>query len=1016
MPTLNIDVNARVEKAKRDLRQLDKEVLKISNSEKILERAMQRAGDVGAKEFKKLQSGAVKQAKAVNSAAIQFKQLRAQMVKLGAAPAAIGKITTEFVKFRMQMERGVVSTTAFQKAQDRLRATMAGTKRQLAKNTVEVKKIGKVGHDSKKSLTGLNTTLENLGSTAVLIAGPLSGVGSRLIAFGAIAKRGSLGIAAMFVVLAAVTTMLVKSIKQFAKLDSYLHRVNAVLQATGKSAKFTAEQINKVAASVARTTLASLEEARQGAALLISSPGVDQGNFERALRLSQDIAAQGFMDITRAARLLGRALDDPIANMDSMKRAGVQLDFVVKKNITSLQNFGETAKAAALFMDEVEKRVGGAGKGANVGMAGAVDELGQSWDELQEKLGDSSFYTLVVGGINNITRAMDWLGDSVKGAGKGILDFVNAGRSLLGNKQFLPPPPKQNSLLNLMGPSGKPPLAPISKFDDALIKAQEKANLTMMLQENAIADLSKGYSLIHPNVLKLASSYGVLDKATATLNGEQVAMTREMARTMGFLEGTNKTSLEMADSIKATSILLNNRTPIEKYNDALRGLIHLHKVGKVSVTTFNRELKRLRETLFSKADVPEEEPPNKFNDALIKAQEKASLSMMVQKKAIADLFRGYSLIHPAILRMAAANGMLDETLAMLSRGFKATTPEMAKMAESVNKTNKALLEMEKSTKGNRLFLNARTATRKYGEAIRALTNLYNENIITAFTFARTVPKLREAFATPEVKAMNSALSTFSDKLADATVKGKNFVDNLKAAFKGLVDDILKQFLKLAVINPIMNSIFGKIPSRPELGQEEGGMLGIGGMFGEKPGSRRESQNAPSFKAMNDNYKEKGLTAVEEYGNALQATNDGILEKGSKFTSGLGSTFSGILDSIGGSVGTAVGGGIGSFLGHKFADLLGFQHGGQFKVGGVGGADSKLVAFKATPGETVSVDTPGQQKKGGNVTYIDARGVDPGQMDRLIKVIRELDSSIEVRAVNAVTEARFDNPSLLGRVA
>lgn len=49
---------------------------------------------------------------------------------------------------------------------------------------------------------------------------------------------------------------------------------------------------------------------------------------------------------------------------------------------------------------------------------------------------------------------------------------------------------------------------------------------------------------------------------------------------------------------------------------------------------------------------------------------------------------------------------------------------------------------------------------------------------------------------------------------------------------------------------------------------------------------------------------------------------------------------GLLGVIGGG---AVGGG-----------LPAYQHGGQFRVGGSGGPDSQLVAFKATPGETVQI--------------------------------------------------------------
>ncbi len=43
--------------------------------------------------------------------------------------------------------------------------------------------------------------------------------------------------------------------------------------------------------------------------------------------------------------------------------------------------------------------------------------------------------------------------------------------------------------------------------------------------------------------------------------------------------------------------------------------------------------------------------------------------------------------------------------------------------------------------------------------------------------------------------------------------------------------------------------------------------------------------------------------------------------------------------------------------------LGFMTGGEFKVGGTGGADSQMVAFRASPGEKVAVSTPTQVRKG-----------------------------------------------------
>ena len=286
MPTLNIDVNARTEKAKKDLRALDREVLKISKSEAIMEKALKKVGDVGPQAFRKIQSAAVRQAKAVNTSALQFKQLRAQMIKVGASPAAIGRVTSEFIRFRKEMERGIVGTTRFQRAQDRLKATLGTTRRQLAKTTAATNKANVAAKKGGKGITGLGRSLENLGSTAVLVAGPLSGIGSRLIAFGAIAKRGSLLVAGLFSAIAAVGVISFKAITAFDALNLSLAKTNAILKATGKEAQITAKFVDKVAVKLARETLANVEDTRPGAAALLSFKGIRCQEFRESFNYS----------------------------------------------------------------------------------------------------------------------------------------------------------------------------------------------------------------------------------------------------------------------------------------------------------------------------------------------------------------------------------------------------------------------------------------------------------------------------------------------------------------------------------------------------------------------------------------------------------------------------------------------------------------------------------------------------------------------------------------------------------
>lgn len=131
--------------------------------------------------------------------------------------------------------------------------------------------------------------------------------------------------------------------------------------------------------------------------------------------------------------------------------------------------------------------------------------------------------------------------------------------------------------------------------------------------------------------------------------------------------------------------------------------------------------------------------------------------------------------------------------------------------------------------------------------------------------------------------------------------------------------------------------------------------------------------------------------------ALQAT---LLGKGP-----LGS----ILGGGGGLVGNlfAGGGGAGGLGG-----LMGFAGGGSFRVGGNGGTDSQLVAFKASPDETVSITRPGQ-KSGGGVSLvvnmpIDARGAQAGVAEQIAQVTAEMP-----KMIRSVVAAEFRaNPGYL----
>ncbi|WP_136441636.1 phage tail length tape measure family protein [Pacificoceanicola onchidii] len=62
----------------------------------------------------------------------------------------------------------------------------------------------------------------------------------------------------------------------------------------------------------------------------------------------------------------------------------------------------------------------------------------------------------------------------------------------------------------------------------------------------------------------------------------------------------------------------------------------------------------------------------------------------------------------------------------------------------------------------------------------------------------------------------------------------------------------------------------------------------------------------------------------------------------------------LVSKVGGSGSLA-----GTLLGGLFSGLVGFANGGSFDVGGAGGIDSQVVAFRASPNESVHITKPGQ---------------------------------------------------------
>jgi hypothetical protein len=288
----------------------------------------------------------------------------------------------------------------------RLQANARNFKNQLDKGSQGVEKLRKSTQKVIPTQKTFQERLRNVSGSIAAVQGPLGPVAGRLNAIGAITGRVS---GTLLVALGAFTALgvgITKFISAGAKAESQALKLEAILKATGFAAGQTAEDIEELAISIGRNTLASVQGARDAAGILLTFKSISGDTFGEVLKLSQDLAAVGFGSITTAATQLGKALEEPEVGLASLRRVGVSFSESQKEQIKVLSLTGKQAEAQAMILKALKDQVGGAGEGAAGGLAGAFDTLGENITLFFEKAAlGKAIVTALTGVINALAFA-----------------------------------------------------------------------------------------------------------------------------------------------------------------------------------------------------------------------------------------------------------------------------------------------------------------------------------------------------------------------------------------------------------------------------------------------------------------------------------------------------------------------------------------------------------------------------------------------------------------------------------
>jgi hypothetical protein len=216
---------------------------------------------------------------------------------------------------------------------------------------------------------------------------------------------------------APIAALGVTAVKAFDQQAKAIAQVEAGLKSTGASVGYTSQQLQKMASDLQSKTLFGDEEILKDAtAQLLTFTNITGKQFAESQKAALNLATRLDGDLKSASIMLGKALNDPVANLSAMSRAGIQFSEDQKQVIKSLAESGDMAQAQSIILEELEKQYGGSAEAAAKAGTGGLKQLANSFGDLQEEFGAiiMEFLPPVIDGLKNMLANFQKLTPEVK--------------------------------------------------------------------------------------------------------------------------------------------------------------------------------------------------------------------------------------------------------------------------------------------------------------------------------------------------------------------------------------------------------------------------------------------------------------------------------------------------------------------------------------------------------------------------------------------------------------------------
>lgn len=722
--------------------------------------------------------------------------------------------------------------------------------------------------------------------------------------------------------LAAGAALLAREVIQFSAENVNLAREQAkaeaqleqALRSTGFAAGFNARELKALASELQGTTNFGDEATIRAEALLLTFTNIRE-TLPDATRIVLDMSEALDQGLKESSIQVGKALNEPITGVTALRRVGVQFSDEQERVIKSLAETGRLAEAQQLILAELNKEFGGSAAAAREADGGFV-ALSNSFGDLREQLGFLvTDLNQASGFTENLAKNIDFLGSSIQSTrvnlGFGDLEeqvkaaefelnrLIDTQKRLEeGQPAFTGPGTSVGRLLFAAQPDELE--APIEAARQKLADLEAQLNAQQAEEEataKANADLADSYD----DVADATDDASNATKAYANAINQAQDIQRSFARQQE--DNARQLARQQADAARDLA-----RENEDAARDLARQAAEIERKRLESIADlneqFNEDLMNLESDAAKDAERQREDDHRQriraqedLHRQLRQAEERFNLSRLQSQRRFTLDDR----------RLRAEGDIL--ALQELRENFDLQQQEERENFDLQQRQQKESGEAQAERQSEDIERRIEEQQAGLEEQRRQLQEAFNDNLaeIEAGTAEERV-RLQEA----EQQRLEDQRIALERETEDQQIALARQNEDQRIALERRLEDL---GFALAQQADVTQAGAAEIANRLEevFGVEGTAEIILGGFF---------ERSRSGFQDLIDDIEDD----VERLQQLTGAAPSDVLGPANPTSP---------------------------------ARIPGFQHGGSFTVGGAGGPDSQVVAFRATPGERVSIETPQQ---------------------------------------------------------